>query len=44
MNIMNIKQLERSDIKIITLDALEDYPDSVFVEDPAITFQDFCII
>ena len=37
-------QLERSDIKIITLDALEDYPDSVFVEDPAITFQDFCII
>ena len=37
-------QLERSYIKIITLDALEDYPDSVFVEDPAITFQDFCII
>ncbi len=37
-------QLERSDIKIITLDALEDYPDSVFLEDPAITFHDFCII
>ena len=36
--------LERSDINVITLDALEDYPDSVFVEDPAITFQDFCII
>ena len=37
-------QLESSDIKIISLDALEDYPDSIFVEDPAITFQDFCII
>tara|TARA_Y100000994_G_scaffold190506_1_gene159544 strand:+ start:73 stop:840 length:768 start_codon:yes stop_codon:yes gene_type:complete len=36
--------LERSDINVITLNALEDYPDSVFVEDPAITFNNFCII
>ena len=36
--------LERSDINVITLDSLEDYPDSVFVEDPAITFNNFCII
>ena len=36
--------LEHSDINVITLDALEDYPDSVFVEDPAITFNNFCII
>ena len=35
--------LERSNINVITLDALEDYPDSVFVEDPAITFNNLSL-
>ena len=41
-NYINI--LIDSKIELFTLNALEDYPDSMFVEDPAITYKDFCII
>ena len=36
--------LLESKVEVFTLEAIEEYPDSVFVEDPAITFRDFCII
>ena len=39
-----INLLIDSKVEVFTLNALEDYPDSVFVEDPAITYKDFCII
>ena len=41
-NYINI--LIDSKVELFSLNALEDYPDSIFVEDPAITYQDFCII
>lgn len=31
-------------INVFTLGALEDYPDSVFIEDPALAYDDHCIL
>ena len=39
-----IKTLKDSGVNVISLAPLEDFPDSIFVEDPALTFLDFCII
>ena len=39
-----IKTLKNSGVNVISLAPLEDFPDSIFVEDPALTFLDFCII
>ena len=39
-----IKTLKNSGVNVISLTPLEDFPDSIFVEDPALTFLDFCII
>ena len=39
-----IKFLISSDINVSLLDALEDFPDSVFIEDPALAYNDSCIL
>ena len=39
-----IKALKDSGVNVISLAPLEGFPDSIFVEDPALTFRDFCII
>ena len=36
--------LEALGLKIYTLEALKEFPDSLFVEDPALVFEDTCII
>ena len=39
-----INCIEESGLKIILLDSLEDYPDSIFVEDPALIYKNNIII
>ena len=39
-----INSIEESGLKIILLDSLEDYPDSIFVEDPALIYKNNIII
>ncbi len=39
-----IKALEKAGLEVTVLEAEEDYPDSVFVEDPAIVTSDFAVI
>lgn len=36
--------LKKLGLKIFSLDKLEDYPDSIFVEDPAVIYKSSCII
>ncbi len=36
--------LKKLGLKIFSLDKLEDYPDSIFVEDPAVIYKSTCII
>ena len=38
-----IETLKDSGVNVISLAPLEDFPDSIFVEDRALTFLDFCI-
>ena len=39
-----INSIEEAGLKIILLDSLEDYPDSIFVEDPALIYKNNIII
>ena len=39
-----VAALESAGIKVTTLDALEDFPDSIFVEDPALVFTQAAIL
>ena len=39
-----IKVLKDSGVNVTSLDPLEDFPDSIFVEDPGLIFQNFCIV
>ena len=39
-----IDSVEEAGLNIISLDSLEDYPDSIFVEDPALIYKKTCII
>ena len=39
-----VKVMNELDLKVNLLEPLEDYPDSIFVEDPALIYKSTCII
>ena len=39
-----LKSLISLKINVHTLDALEDFPDSIFIEDPALAYNNHCIL
>ena len=39
-----LKTISALGLKIIILDPLEDFPDSIFVEDPALIYRSTCIV